>query len=390
MSNRNHYMTRKKVSHLKWNGEHEGAFDFTMLDVLGEFAKSYENNPIPSLSDLELLAWALTQPETYSPLNSNGYLNSPDDEGNNTEPQPKRPRMRKGSTEWEPISDVKSEPAYDPSDMNAYDNEDGTEQDGEKGHGARAFYGRASKGYNNRGRPSGSATTVSQKLQKNKLTGEEETALQEAITQRLDLDRTKRFFDAIFVMLGKAADETVRMLEFTLDLYKQRAIDYLAVAAIVQALLKDNSDLLKEFFAVTSPESIPGRPEPPKGRFEPQAIWNMTREESRKVPLTKKLAERQAQSAFIPPDDAARAFLIRAKVELGADYSNLLDHLVAMRMSFRANQLAALEMVSCLVVFLLHVNLSNFTLNTFSHGDQRMRFWHHSNIPALHSAQPSY
>lgn len=346
----------KKNRRVRWT---DGQFDFSLLNVLGDFAKSFEGNTIPTESDLETLLWALMQQDGNSGMangeeaeaQSGGDLGAAGAHGDDVAQQRiKRSKPRKGY-EWIDMQ-VDGQDILGVSSAGGFG--DSKAAGGEQV--PRSFYGRATKGYESRLKQSGQG----------------DFGVKETVVRPLDLDRTKKFYADLKVAAQQDYQQISTILEDALLKYRQRTIDHLALAAIVQTLLKDYPDLLREFFAVTSPDDtvVLPRTEDPKARIEltMTPVWKMGKEDACKAPLNKKLPTEKGatlsgggatQSAAVraeqasrllqgPSEDQAKHFLVRARLVMGDYYPWLLDNLVAMRMSLRANQYAALEKVSLL------------------------------------------
>jgi len=359
----------KKTRRVRWT---DGQFDFSLLNVLGDFAKSFEGNTIPTESDLETLLWALMQQdggsgmavgeegEAHSGGGDIGAACARADDGGRL----KRAKPRKGY-EWIDMQ-------VDGQDILGVSSAEGFgDSKAAGGEQVRSFYGRATKGYESR----------------LKLSGQGDFGGNETVIRPLDLERTKKFFADLKVAAQQDYQQISIILEDALLKYRQRTIDHLALAAIVQTLLKSYPDLLREFFAVTSPDDsvVLPRPGDPKARIEltMTPVWEMTKEDARKAPLNKKVpiekgtafsgggatqsaAARAEQASRLlqgPTEDQAKHFLVRARLVMGDYYPWLLDNLVAMRMSLRANQYAALEKVSVFLA-LQELQANDFNFNT--------------------------
>jgi len=333
--------------------------DFGLLGVLGDVAKSFEYNAIPSESDLETLAWTVLQ-QGSAPAQKK-------------QEQPRAKRLK-----TEPRENGHGGAAGGLEEGGARD--DGMSLNKGGPPGQRAFLGRASKAQGRKGSsmmppPLGQGTAKA---------GGRASPL-----PKLNEDRAAHFFTSLEGYIPHSdLGMTLRILRRALDLYKQRSIDHVALAGIVNTLLKDYPSLIESFFSLTCPDSklpifpsksssaaaVSARP-----REQLLTTWLLPKDDYRRPPLSKKapvvpggkqhnakvqIKEKEEKAkqeqAFIAvtPEDDARAFLSRARAELSSElYQVMLDQLVAMRLSFRSGNFADVQQVR------RHLSLSSLSLS---------------------------
>jgi len=319
--------------------------DFGLLGVLGDVAKSFEYNAIPSESDLETLAWTVLQ-QGSAPAQKK-------------QEQPRAKRLK-----TEPRENGHGGAAGGLEEGGARD--DGMSLNKGGPPGQRAFLGRASKA---QGRKGSSMMPLGQ--------GTAKAGGRASPLPKLNEERAAHFFTSLEGYIPHSdLGMTLRILRRALDLYKQRSIDHVALAGIVNTLLKDYPSLIESFFSLTCPDSklpifpnksssaaaVSARP-----REQLLTTWLLPKDDYRRPPLSKKapvvpggkqhnakvqIKEKEEKArqdqAFIAvtPEDDARAFLSRARAELSSElYQVMLDQLVAMRLSFRSGNFADVQQV---------------------------------------------
>jgi len=295
---------------VKWT---TGELDFSLLACLGDFARAFDGSASPSLTDLEKLANFIMQREGGLAT----FLSS-----------------EEGAAAMEAL-----------------------ELEGLGGGGGGGKRQKLAKGYAWGENGCGDL-------------GAEGGPNTESIVPRRPLDkaRTKLFFQQLEAAAPQEYPQLVSVIESALSMYQARSIDRLALAAIMRSLLDRHGDLLFEFFVLTSPVDVRSWQSAIEYRrtLDPTPGWVMARDEIRKPPLSKRAppekpipgvhstleanmtaGQRLDQAARLlstgPAEDFAKHFLLRARTELGEYYQWLLDNLVAMRMSLRANQFVAFE-----------------------------------------------
>ena len=337
------------------SGKQAGVLDFGLLGVLGDFAKSFEYSAIPSETDLETLAWTVLQQGTAVAQKKHE----------------EQPRVKK----------LKTEPRENGQGGAAGGGEEGgaggVGMTLSKGGppGQREFLGRASKALGRKGQFPSSMMPQGQGLALSRI--QHKVGGRDSPLPKLNEDRAAHFFMSLEGYIPHSdLNMTLRILRRALDLYKQRNIDHVALAGIVNTLFKDYTSLIESFFSLTCPDSkLPTFPN--KGASAATAVptrprelllttWLLPKDDYRRPPLSKKapvfpvgkhytkaqMKEKEEKArqeqAFVvaTPEDDARAFLSRARAELINDfYQLMLDELVAMRLSFRSGNFADVQQV---------------------------------------------
>ena len=424
-------MARKKYGRF-WNPKattRGNSLDFSLLNALGDLCREqFEHQPIPTLAELETLAAAILQTDEYDDEPKSLRVRDRVNRGReiNHQLEELRGRRRKqskyASEEWDTgICDDPNDGDYVDDDA-SYDDAAEAEAEAEIMSSRSRLpttmsmhkYGSKQSSnpkYSGRGRE---ATFMNGTMRSRY---QIPTLYEEVIAtdrqRQLDLPRVRKFYENAQAALGNDYEQTCRILEIVLDLYKNRSVDHMAAAAMVQSIFKDFPHLLREFFALTGPLDVASmlRNSAKDTADSTPFSWNLTREDVRNMPVAKRPREfgleryplyagsgpgHRPPPAFYPssemlvapiggtavavaaaaaaaaaatavasiaPEDAARAFVRRAKAVLCLKYPNFLDQLVALRMSYRANQLEAFEKVEYLTLLFFVTYAHSYYLN---------------------------